>query len=476
MATGALSSATATFATVAQLEAVDETTYQDGAYVSVASLRAIFMLVIGSPASNDDITIVKTLGNTGMWHRVQAPCNYWLLQSTWHINSAGDDENDGLTSGTALKTIGEFARRIRGGSIQQNTTVYVKSSFTTEDVELHVSLAPGVTLQIYDDAPTVAASGTLSSVTNSSGATSTLTSATDSGLATSWTASSLVRALLKVDKGGGAYAYCWVEKDLGAKAARLTDPFNIFGTYALTTIANTNTYQALTLKQFGRRLRIYSEADIGSGSYVWFINLQLGDTSHGVEVYGEGVYMDGCKVCNLQAGNSSDIYASASQFTTSATFINARATLTGCLLYSTSTMNAVNAGSKLMVYNSTYSGADVTVRQGGAVEVNSSGWMAVNDTSANGLNILSGASFRQIGYLFGTGVNAVTGYGIWVDAGGTYAFHSSKVPAITGGGAGDTFVGGGATAAHGITTAYASLGDGIECNGGCLVATAFSHG
>lgn len=65
-----------------------------------------------STLAPNGITVIPALGG-GNWERMSETTSpQWLTQATWHINSTtGDDENDGLTAGTALATHAELVRR-----------------------------------------------------------------------------------------------------------------------------------------------------------------------------------------------------------------------------------------------------------------------------------------------------------------------------------------------------------------------------
>lgn len=65
-----------------------------------------------STLAPNGITVIPALGG-GNWERMgETTSPQWLTQATWHINATtGDDENDGLTAGTALATHAELVRR-----------------------------------------------------------------------------------------------------------------------------------------------------------------------------------------------------------------------------------------------------------------------------------------------------------------------------------------------------------------------------
>src|SRR4051812_34624685 len=112
------------WANLAAIKAVDTTNLSNGIEVFIESVKDKYVLEIASTSTVDDIVTVQPSTGPGRWVRQLQSSNEWLIQSTWYINSvSGNDENNGATSGTALKTHGEFRRRIGRQVISQVTTV-----------------------------------------------------------------------------------------------------------------------------------------------------------------------------------------------------------------------------------------------------------------------------------------------------------------------------------------------------------------
>src|SRR5262249_44147543 len=83
-----------------------------GTDANVATLEAEFSLDKTSTAAPDGITIVPAL-NGGNWLRVEEFNKKWSLQINWFVNSlAGNDENNGSSPQTAVKTAAEVCRRL----------------------------------------------------------------------------------------------------------------------------------------------------------------------------------------------------------------------------------------------------------------------------------------------------------------------------------------------------------------------------
>lgn len=111
------------FDNIAQLAAYDDTDIPADAEVWVRSVRAYFQKrVEADPGTDDNITNFRNAGNTATWYRSGAPNGYWAY--TWsangqvHVDSVnGNDENTGLTAGTALRSVNELSRRIASAQV-----------------------------------------------------------------------------------------------------------------------------------------------------------------------------------------------------------------------------------------------------------------------------------------------------------------------------------------------------------------------
>lgn len=102
---------------VAALEALDDSTFVDGTLVPMRSVLANWALVRTPNASTvvDNITVATTASGMGVWVRETGSNSEWLSRDFWSIDAiAGNDENDGATDLTALKTVAELERRIDG--------------------------------------------------------------------------------------------------------------------------------------------------------------------------------------------------------------------------------------------------------------------------------------------------------------------------------------------------------------------------
>ena len=100
-------------ANIAAMAALDDLSVADGTLLPMASLRDTWMLDKSATLAADGITVIVPLSGSGRWIRSGQSSLFWRSQDTWHIDqAAGNDENDGLTAGTAISSHEEFQRRI----------------------------------------------------------------------------------------------------------------------------------------------------------------------------------------------------------------------------------------------------------------------------------------------------------------------------------------------------------------------------
>lgn len=103
------------FDTIAQLANTDPNLSRSGQLAYTNSIRSYWTARPGDTTPADGITVVRyqAVFGSGRWFRLEQADPSWLTQSTWYIDPAlGNDESDGLTAGTALKSGEELARRI----------------------------------------------------------------------------------------------------------------------------------------------------------------------------------------------------------------------------------------------------------------------------------------------------------------------------------------------------------------------------
>ena len=117
----------ASVTTLANLAGLPDDAYKDGDFAYVQSTRATYQLDRASAATPSSVA-VDTFSGNGQWVFFQASSS-WGSQATWYIDpAAGDDENDGATTTTAIATWAEFRRRIK--TFTTSITVTIRGDLT----------------------------------------------------------------------------------------------------------------------------------------------------------------------------------------------------------------------------------------------------------------------------------------------------------------------------------------------------------
>ena len=145
----------ASVTSLANLAGLPDDAYKDGDFAYVQSTRATYQLDRTSAAAPSSVA-VDTFSGNGQWVFFQASSS-WETQATWYIDpAAGDDENDGATTTTALETWAEFTRRVETVSMVMTVTIL---SNIAEALVGHFSAANTSAVLIIQGLPTVLASG-----------------------------------------------------------------------------------------------------------------------------------------------------------------------------------------------------------------------------------------------------------------------------------------------------------------------------
>jgi hypothetical protein len=208
----------------AELALVDTGILSEGTLAFVKTYQRYFYLKKSSGVTVDPGNIVAGSG-TDRWFYIDVPSYFWAMQATWFIDPvAGNDENKGDTSGTAIKTVREFNRRLRRPYLPTYTVNVLGDLPATDPMgstSLNVPKENGDTdprlVIFWIGQRTVAASGTFTANgANATPATNTGPSVTDTGA--TWT--SHIGKLLVVTSGAAINATTWVAKDLGSGVAR----------------------------------------------------------------------------------------------------------------------------------------------------------------------------------------------------------------------------------------------------------------
>lgn len=147
-------------------------------------------------------------------------------QATWYIDpNSGIDTNNGLTSGTAIKTLAEFYKRTQFGNvwtITNNVDVFFNSyPPVTDPLRLRVKFyqnpsSSGPTLTFHPPTFTQLSTGTFSAVTILDRSTNTPWEVTDGTIDTS----NDVKKRIRISSGPRAGSIAWVAKSTGAGSRR----------------------------------------------------------------------------------------------------------------------------------------------------------------------------------------------------------------------------------------------------------------
>lgn len=211
---------------LAALAVLDDSTLDDGAVAAVASLDDEFFIDRADIGTPDGITRIATDSAVGNWVRRGNSSLLWRSQATWFIDgTSGNDEATGLTSGTAIKTQAEWARRTGSDPIVVQTITFTTSTSedmiwaleNTYDQSLITVKGPDLTslTPIYTGTITAVPQNWDESVREDG-------QITVDALPVSFTDSGLVDKLCVVTSGAAAGYSFWIAKDLGSKTARTT--------------------------------------------------------------------------------------------------------------------------------------------------------------------------------------------------------------------------------------------------------------
>lgn len=199
--------------------ALDTSVLSLGQQVYVTGRPAYYELA-ASTATSDNIDILATDSSVLRWLRVKTPMLQYTTQAVWEVDyTNGNDEADGLTFGSAIKTRQEWFARTQGQMAVTSTVITMNLHGTvwpTTD-RFHYALSQAnrngnTSLFIINGERTVSRAGTCTAastdpVNTAGGESATIT---DLAAAALWAAD--VGKLIVAANG----AFAWVLKDLGA--------------------------------------------------------------------------------------------------------------------------------------------------------------------------------------------------------------------------------------------------------------------
>lgn len=254
--------ATLRAASTAVLNALPVTDLLDGTPCFLIPRGAVFVIETSS-LTVDGVRVLASADGTRRWLRRVQFSEKLSQQTDWNVNTAtGNNDATGLT-GDPVLSMDEVVCRTWGGVYPIGTTACtvkltgdmaatdsghfnVRGSgvfaFTTES-----PLGYDTAFQIIGQPVSVGFSGVMSSVQNGTLGSLLDIHFTDSGIPVSFTASGYLARNLIYKRTTAPATYFWPVKDLGAKTLRMSQQ-NTAGAYgAHPAIANTNTYNIMTM-------------------------------------------------------------------------------------------------------------------------------------------------------------------------------------------------------------------------------------
>ncbi len=210
--------------------------------------NAVYEYSQDSAAAADGFNVVAPSSGVGRWILVSIGGSQpFITQSTWYVDSvSGDDDNDGATALTAIKTLAELTRRTEGRVLLPSISlfaVHLSGTFPTEPLSLNFSVGAYCWVQITADTQ-VDYAGTISGFTTySAGVTAALLD--DAGAAF---AAGDVGKRLRLTSGASLGAVTFILKQISGTQVRVGDFYHYnaasgYGVPALTaTPANGTTF------------------------------------------------------------------------------------------------------------------------------------------------------------------------------------------------------------------------------------------
>jgi hypothetical protein len=140
-------------ATLTKMTRTPDDAFLDNKITYVASIHRYFQIVRSDPTLvADGSTVLSTFSGNGYWVALEIQTLAWSYQSAWYIDpTLGNDENDGSTSTTAIKTWSEFQRRVSLVAVDMTITIL---GALTEVIEGLFQGYNGVWTMIIQGSPT----------------------------------------------------------------------------------------------------------------------------------------------------------------------------------------------------------------------------------------------------------------------------------------------------------------------------------
>jgi len=229
---------------VTRLNSFDASTFIDPAtevVVWVETVQDFYRLDRSSVLPVDATNVVAAFGLAGaQWLRMHVQNPTWQARLAWFIDpTSGNDEADGGTSGTALKSVREYRNRVVGVQYVGSPTItFITGSVVLDDGNFTgINAAPGFSVAIILQGTPVpiGAVGTFTGVTVIAGNGRYLV--TDTGIPVSWSANTWVStaAVPRMIRNVAKTKHAWVLTDQGGKTASLSQPVDTSETAGFST-------------------------------------------------------------------------------------------------------------------------------------------------------------------------------------------------------------------------------------------------
>ena len=202
-------------ANIAALSAIVVIASDDGAPAYVLSVEDVWVYHTNSVLTPDGVTIAVANG-PGNWERLNLGSVEWREQPSWFVNpTTGNDENDGLTSPSAIKTLAELTRRWgKNPIIPQATNVTLLENIPNTDSLQILDLTTGSTTLFFNGVTTPLLAGTLVSFAGPDNVLNVLTKIEGAGSFAAY-----VGKRITITNGASVGSVAWIQRDDGGNFA-----------------------------------------------------------------------------------------------------------------------------------------------------------------------------------------------------------------------------------------------------------------
>lgn len=381
----------------------------------------------------------------------------FLEQAEWYINAdTGSDSNDGKTSGTALASWAELARRWGPDPILPQTTDIFIETDLAEDIFVQgtVYLEGQSFLRIFGSVAETLYSGSITAKTDLDAASNQPSEITDAAVGDWDTAgpggTSLIGHRIRLTSGASAGAVAWLAKRLAATTAR-TSPFGTQNTAIVPPqffsflvdpgVGDSYSVERLTTVQ-GVRLPVSRIEDNAlqttpSAALLEDVDVLPDNRSSFISGGDKTVMAVRCRIGAFNIVGGTPLFSLCSMSASRMDQLPLCRVLT--TLWTDSNAINVNVGARSHVQferNTLFQAVRVQATAGSHIGTGTEGF-AVFDAPGDALSVFETAQVSAQGLIWGDGN---TGAGIDVEGTGQVAYASASKPILTGS-VGDTVVG-----------------------------------